>query len=266
MADLCQRLDGKLSDVGWDDGKVVSGLQHASLRSKRSRPGQTVGSLDFGSQADDHLQSSIPLKPCTLQQLAADIAALIGHFGITHLAAIVGVAQGGATALAFAKLYPTLCDNLIVCDTSIKAPDGNEQAWNDRIAYARQHGMAALAELTLPRWYPKRSQLVHGAQEQIVRTMMASTSIDGLAAAAASLQNYDLTDGLVRALSSKRVLLIAGEYDSNRSAELNGFAHDINEAGGTATFVEIPAAGHVPVFLYNGLEEILVAMGSFLSE
>lgn len=81
--------------------------------------------------------------------------------------------------------------------------------------------------------------------------MVKATQVEGFAAGARALQNYDLIqDGIVEAFSkasSSRHLLLAGEADGKLPETLQAFTSKLAEAGANAEFVSIPSAGHLPM-------------------
>lgn len=154
----------------------------------------------------------------------------------------------------------------MACDTQIKSPEANRKAWDDRIALAQKEGMSALADATLPRWFPPGSQLIRGTQEHLVRPMVEGTKLDGFIAGARALQGYDLSGGISVALKGKKALLVAGEKDGKLPEGLKKLADELKGDGRDVSFFEVPNAGHLPVFLDNGLQEFLERIETFLEE
>ncbi|GAA6007520.1 uncharacterized protein JCM10292_003913 [Rhodotorula paludigena] len=199
-----------------------------------------------------HGQSSVPPKPCTLEVLAHDVAAILSKLSIpTPVHAIIGVSQGGATSLAFAQHHPDLFSRLIACDTQATSPAANAKAWDDRIALAREHkSMVPLADVTVPRWFPSgaASEFNAGGRRQFfIHDMVASTPIEGFAAGAAALQGYDVYPGLADKLKEKKVLLVAGERDGALPGVLRGLQEKLSADGVDAKFESITGAGHLPM-------------------
>ena len=209
----------------------------------------------------------MPPEPCTLDQLADDIAILLHQLGVqTPVRAVIGVSQGGATTLNFAIRHPDKFERIVVCDTQVKSPEANRKAWDDRIELARAKGMSALADATIPRWFPGGSPLVNGAQSHLVRPMVENTKLEGFIAGARALQGYDLSGGISAALKGKSALFIAGEKDGKLPEGLKKLAEQLTREGNDASFFEVPNAGHLPVFLDNGLQEWLDRVEPFLAQ
>lgn len=189
-----------------------------------------------------HGNSSIPAEPCTVEVLADDVAAVLDGLGIDKAHAVVGVSQGGATALTFALRHGQRASRIVACDTQAVSPEANRAAWDERIALAHKEGMESLAQATVPRWYGPGS----GASDEVRRkthAMVASTSVEGFEKGARALQGYDLvSQGLIEQLKKQPTLLVAGSADGKLPETLQKLATDAS-----ATFQKIPDAGHLPM-------------------
>ncbi|TFK64515.1 alpha/beta-hydrolase [Pluteus cervinus] len=226
-----------------------------------------------------HGKSTLPINSqnelTTINALAQDLHYLLVHLGISlPVRAVIGVSQGGAVALSFGNQFPGATQSVVACDTGPKTPPGNKEAWEERIelaeAYARSIGMDKLAEVTVPRWFsssspchPDPDALVPYPPESSsalphfalwIHSMISTTPVQGFAAGARALSDYDLiADGLL-ASDIKRVLLIAGELDGagKVGAGLQKLRDDWNEVRvkngrGRAEFVGLPSSGHLPM-------------------
>ncbi|KAE8209528.1 hypothetical protein CF327_g6497 [Tilletia walkeri] len=224
-----------------------------------------------------HGFSSIPPKPCTLAQLADDTATVLSSYGVEKAKIVIGVSQGGATALAFLMRHPDRAEAVIACDTQAKSPDANAKAWDDRIQLVLDspRGMAALADKTLPRWYTALFPSEQGAtQEEIDKAnprraeilahttrMITQTPVQGFIAGARALQNYDLlkkqpfedsspdAEGLIDILKRKRVplILLAGANDEAPKKALYKLYTEDMPPGNSLHFISVKDAGHLPM-------------------
>jgi pimeloyl-ACP methyl ester carboxylesterase len=189
-----------------------------------------------------HGKSSTPPSGCTLDELADDIAAIQAGLGVEKLHAVVGVSQGGATALNFAIRHHDKVDKVVACDTQAVSPEANIKAWDERIDMAQKQGMSALANVTVPRWFGPGSAASDSVRSKTVQ-LVASTSTEGFEKAARSLQGYDLVSkGLKNVLEGSKTLLVAGSADGKLPEALQGLA---KETG--VDFVAIDSAGHLPM-------------------
>lgn len=180
---------------------------------------------------------------------------------------MIGVSQGGATALAFAHAHGPLYERLIACDTQATSPAANAKAWDERIALARSAAsMEPLADATVPRWFPSgcASDLnEHGRRERFVRDMITSTEVEGFAKGAAALQGYDLLPGLADKLAGKKVLLVAGERDGALPRVLRELKETLGKDGAEVGFEEITGCGHLP--MVDGTRAWLDVVEKFLA-
>jgi pimeloyl-ACP methyl ester carboxylesterase len=96
--------------------------------------------------------------------------------------------------------------------------------------------------------------------------MVERTKLGGFVAGARALQGYDLSAGLSWALEGKKALLVAGEKDGKLPEGLKALADQLKEDGRDVDFFQVPNAGHLPVFLDNGLQEFLERVEGFLEE
>ncbi|TRM67854.1 Alpha/Beta hydrolase protein [Schizophyllum amplum] len=228
--------------------------------------------------ARGHGKSSTSPAPLSIPQLARDLADVLDALQIPLLHAVVGVSQGGAVALSFAAQFPNRTKAVVACDTGPRTPAGNREAWDARIALAQETeaergegaGMAALADVTIPRWFPAGSPCFPGsasghppgsrsARGAWVAGMVHGTSIPGFALGASALQDYDLfpasSENAGKGLLESRlpVLLVAGSLDGGGKvgAGLQKLRDQWNEARGAegvqVEFAEIEGAGHLPM-------------------
>ncbi|THU98642.1 alpha/beta-hydrolase [Dendrothele bispora CBS 962.96] len=185
--------------------------------------------------------------PCTIPLLASDIALILSHLSIPSVHAVIGVSQGGATALAFGAMFPHLLrgkeggggiGGVVSCDTGPKTPAGNKEAWEERMTLAKsvqdeKQGMGKLAKVTSPRWFGKGSRCsletetetelgLRRTRTEVIDEMIVNTPREGFCVGAKALSDYDLISGQdMSDLDSGKglldsdvpVLLVAGELD-----------------------------------------------------
>ena len=68
-----------------------------------------------------------------------------------------GLSMGGMTALFLAQRHPGRFDRIIAADCGPASTPAGAQQWSERITLAAEKGMAALADITIPRWFPPAS-------------------------------------------------------------------------------------------------------------
>jgi pimeloyl-ACP methyl ester carboxylesterase len=211
-----------------------------------------------------HGRSSIPSPPLhTISELADDLVVLLEQLRIPLIHALVGVSQGGATALNFAIRHAAKTTHIIACDTQAVSPASNGPAWDARIELARTNGMEAFAAATARRWFPPGSKYHPdgGKKAHVVCNMITRTSFLGFKAGARTLQNYDLLqEGLLQ--SKVRTLLVAGEMDGVLPDKMKGLASEWVRQGGDVKFEAIEGSGHLPML--DKPERFLQIVISFL--
>jgi pimeloyl-ACP methyl ester carboxylesterase len=103
--------------------------------------------------------------------------------------------------------------------------------------------MGALADITVPRWFPIGSEFREGGRrETFVHEMISNTSVEGFASSAASLQGYDVLPNLATSIKGKKVLLMVGERDGVLPVTMKKLSQDIG-----AEFEVVLGAGHLPM-------------------
>lgn len=186
-----------------------------------------------------HGGSSVPSSTLDIPGLSRDLVELIAFVGIKRCT-YVGLSMAVPTGLAAYEERPELFERLILVDGQAKSAATGAAFWEERIVFAREHGMAALAEQTARRWLrPHR----HGSElaGRLV-TMIAATPLDGFVACATALKAYDQSAVLPRI--TVPVHLIVGAEDGAMPATMQAMAAQI----ATVSFEALPDAGHVPNF------------------
>jgi 3-oxoadipate enol-lactonase len=169
--------------------------------------------------------------------LVADVIGLMDALSIKR-AHFVGLSMGGMTALFLAQGHGQRFDRIIACDCGPASTPASAQQWSERITLASEKGMGALADVTMPRWFPPEFVATKAPALDKVRGMILTTPFKGFAGCAAALSDYDLRPGLGGI--DRPTLLIVGTKD----ATLAGI-RAIREAVKGAALVELEGAGHI---------------------
>ena len=174
----------------------------------------------------------------TVEDHAADLAAVMDHFGLSG-ALVCGVSMGGLIAQALATTRPELVAGLVLSNTAAKI--GTAQAWADRIAALEAGGLEPMAEGILQRWFSggylaNETTLVAG-----YRNMLTRTPLSGYIAACAAIRDADLTAST--AALSIPVTCLAGSADQATPPEVVQGLADLIPG---ATYLEIEGIGHIP--------------------
>lgn len=155
-----------------------------------------------------HGSSSAPRGDYTLERLGLDALDLIDALGIERVA-FCGISLGGMVGQWLGYHVPDRIRSLALCNTS--AYMGPPETWNARIASVRAHGMSAVAEAVLERWFTAEFLANSPQAVQVARAMLLATSPVGYAGSCAAIRGMDLRSLGVGIQAS--TLIIAGAYD-----------------------------------------------------
>ena len=156
--------------------------------------------------------SPAPAGPYSIAELGTDVLGLMRDYGVTT-AAYCGISIGGMIGLWLAANAPERISSLVVCCAAI-TPMPSRQAWLDRAALVRSAGMAAISEMTAPRWFTADFIARQPAAVSAVLDMLLGTDPQGYAGCADAIADLDLNP-LAPALSAIKAptLVLAGAED-----------------------------------------------------
>jgi 3-oxoadipate enol-lactonase len=155
-----------------------------------------------------HGSSSAPQGDYTLERLGLDALDLIDALGIERVA-FCGISLGGMVAQWLGYHAPNRIRSLAICNSS--AYMGPPESWNARIASVRAHGMSAVAEAVLERWFTAEFLANSPQAVQVARAMLLATSPVGYAGSCAAIRDMDLRS--LGAGIQASTLIIAGAHD-----------------------------------------------------
>lgn len=222
-----------------------------------------------------HGQSTLPSSPpkpkqdsrtVTIPYLAEDIRHILNHLSIptTGIKSIIGLSQGGATALSYAAMYGKI-RSIVVCDTAARTPEGGNALWMERIQLVggdQLSGMKRLADSSVPRWFPPGSIKASSQNEESsanhranwVEKLIRETKVEGFEAGARALGAYDTISSGVMNCGVENVLLLAGSLDGDGKvgAGLRRFGEEWSEERKRrglkkVEYTEVEGSGHLPV-------------------
>lgn len=176
-------------------------------------------------------------EPVRLDVLVDDVLAVLDWLGVERVA-MIGASMGAATSLCLASRAPGRVRAVVAADGQAKTAPGGAQAWQERIDYAKENGMAAVRDVTMPRWFGPG--FLSTQRSICVGKMMQATPLEGYIACAQALQHYDFTESLT--CISQPVLLLVGANDGNMPKTMAAMSNAIPDA----CFYEIADAGHLP--------------------
>ena len=149
----------------------------------------------------------------SMKLLAEDAAALLEELGITQPVVVGGLSMGGYAALAFYRLLPKRVAGLILAATRAGADSPEGRAAREKAAAtAREQGAGAIADAMLPKLLAPRTYAENPALVERVRTIMAGTSVAGIAGALMGMRDRPDSTALLAEID-RPVLVIHGADD-----------------------------------------------------
>jgi 3-oxoadipate enol-lactonase len=155
-----------------------------------------------------HGRSPVPPGPYTLDDLGADVIALLDRLAIPR-AHVTGVSLGGMIAMWLATHAPERVDRVVLCCTSAKL--GPPSMWQERAALVRAQGTEAVADAVVARWVSPQWAAAHPQEYRRLREMVASTPAEGYAGCCAAIEVMD-QEASITAITAP-TLVIAGADD-----------------------------------------------------
>lgn len=127
----------------------------------------------------------------SIDLLANDAADLMDMLGWTR-AILCGVSVGGMIAQALTARRPDLVAGLVLCNTGSKI--GTPKVWNDRIDQVQSHGLEAIADAVLDRWFSATNRNRSPQAVAGYRNMLTRVPARGYTATCAAIRDRDLTE------------------------------------------------------------------------
>jgi 3-carboxy-cis,cis-muconate cycloisomerase/3-oxoadipate enol-lactonase len=136
-----------------------------------------------------HGGSPVPPGPYTVDDLGADVLALLDSLGIES-ARVAGVSMGGLQAMWLAAYAPARVRRMaLICTAARFAP---ASGWVERAALVRSSGTAAVADAVAARWFTPSFAEAQPYTVAAARAMIASTPAEGYAGCCGVLERADV--------------------------------------------------------------------------
>jgi pimeloyl-ACP methyl ester carboxylesterase len=185
---------------------------------------------------------SAPLVPSTLDGMALAVSNALAKRDTGAPLILGGCSMGGATALAFARLFTARAAGLVLIDARADMDDDAGRAARDKnIALVREQGIAPLVEAMIPRLLGETTRRERPAVVEEVRRLGRAQSVAGAVAGLEALRDRpDARPHLGRI--GVPVLLLYGAEDiispPSMAAEIAAMVN--------GELVVLPGAGHLP--------------------
>ena len=178
----------------------------------------------------------------TIDSYADDLAGLLDTLKIEKTI-LCGLSMGGYIAMRFLRRHPEKLAGLILCDTKTTADSPAEAQKRLNLAVTVfQTGTGPLPDAMIPNLLA--AETLENAPETIaaLREMILRQKPAGIAAAARAMAIRPDTTDLLESVSVPALVLRGTEDKLSSAPVMRGIAEKIPNA----SYVEIPAAGHIP--------------------
>jgi 3-oxoadipate enol-lactonase len=152
-----------------------------------------------------HGRSPATPGPYTIAELAGDALDLLDRLGLERVS-FCGVSLGGMAGMWLAINSPERLERLALCCTSAHLPP--REMWTERAATVRAHGIEAVVDAQLERWFtPALAELRPEALER-TRQALLDTPAEGYAGCCEAIAAHDLR-GELGAIRTPTLVLAA---------------------------------------------------------
>ena len=178
--------------------------------------------------------------PYSFDMLVSDIVALWDALDIEK-SHFVGLSMGGMSALGLSLDHADRLDSVVISNARGDAPQAFRDAWDQRVAFVEENGIAALAAPTVERWCSESFHSSGSPKLDKMREMVGKTSATGFIGCARAIQGLDY-HRRINEIKGVRALFIAGADDNATPADNMRVMCDLFDG---AEFVELSPAGHL---------------------
>ncbi|BCL80311.1 alpha/beta hydrolase [Ktedonobacteria bacterium brp13] len=179
--------------------------------------------------------------PSTMDLFARDIAGLMDALGMRQ-AVLCGLSMGGYAAMAFYRQHPERVSGLILADTRPNADNEEGRANREQLAQvAEREGPDAVADRQLPRLLAAETRKHHPEVEARVRSMIATATPYGIAAASRGMAQRQDSTALLAHITCPTLVIVGAEDGLTPPAVAHAYAGQIPGA----QLAQIAHAGHL---------------------
>jgi 3-oxoadipate enol-lactonase len=186
-----------------------------------------------------HGDSDAPDGPYTLELLAEDAVALLDALDIETVH-FVGLSIGGMIGQGLALNHANRLKSLTLCDTSAIMPAEAQPILQERIAAARENGMADQVDGTLERWFTPQYLEENPPEVDMIRQQIAATPLAGYLGCSEALGGLNYLERLSEIKLT--TLIMVGEEDPGTPVAASEAIHE-RIAG--SHLVILPSARHL---------------------
>jgi 3-oxoadipate enol-lactonase len=184
-----------------------------------------------------HGESPAPPGPYAIEELGADVLALLDRLGLGRVS-LCGLSIGGMIGMWCASEAPERFERLVLCCTVPHFPP--RELWDERAGTVRAEGMEPMVDPAIGRWLTPANRTARPGAEERLRTMVRATPPEGYAGCCEAIRDMDLRDRL--AAIEAATLVLAGAEDPSTPPER---VRLVAEAVRGARYVELEGAAHI---------------------
>jgi 3-oxoadipate enol-lactonase len=155
-----------------------------------------------------HGQSGAPKGPYTMERLGRDVLSIVDELGIKTFN-WCGLSMGGMVGQWLGANAPDRVERLVLSNTHYYYPD--KTAWHDRIKFAREKGLAALAPMQMERWFTADFRASSPDAVGRIVTMFTATNIEGFIGCCEAVRDMDFRQSTPRVAA--QTMVIVGKQD-----------------------------------------------------
>ena len=186
-----------------------------------------------------HGSSDAPAGPYVMADLADDAARLLRELD-TGPVVWIGLSMGGMVGQEVALRHPSLVGALVLAHTTSGYPDAAREVWRQRIATVQEHGIEAIADAVMGRYFHEAFRAARPATVAKFRQRLVTTGAQGYAGCCAAVGGVDTTARLGQI--AVPTLVLAGELDQGTPVEM---ARTLAEGIPGARLQVLAAASHL---------------------
>lgn len=155
-----------------------------------------------------HGASDAPSGDYSLDRLGRDVVSLMDGAGIAQ-ADVAGVSIGGITALWLGIHAPGRVRRLVLANTAARI--GSVPFWSERMRLADAEGIAALADVTMERWFTPAFRRAQPGTVARMRATLLAVPVAGYLGCCSALRDADLQGAASRVAAP--TLVVTGAQD-----------------------------------------------------
>ena len=188
-----------------------------------------------------HGGSDAPEGLYTMAELAEDAAALLRELQ-TGPVTWIGLSMGGMVGQELALRHPDLVSALVIANSTSGYPEAARAAWRERIETVRAHGIEAIADAVMERYFHAGFRQSHAGTVAAFRRRLVGTDRTGYLGCCHAVGTVDTTSRLPGIHAP--TLVIAGELDQGAPVAMS---ETMAQAIPNARLAVIAEASHLAV-------------------